>query len=58
MKAYLIITGGVFALLVMMHILRLVLESTRPLTDPFFIAMTIISAALSIWAWVLLRRVA
>jgi len=56
MKAYVITTGAIFALLVVMHILRLVTESTRFLTDPIFIAFTIASAALAVWSWIVLRR--
>jgi hypothetical protein len=56
MKAYLITTGAVFALLVIMHILRLATESTRFLMDPIFMLFTVGSAALAIWAWMLFRR--
>ena len=56
MKAYIITTGAIFALITIAHIVRLVLESTRVLTEPIFVLFTILSAALVIWAVALLRR--
>jgi hypothetical protein len=54
MKAYLVTTGAVFGLLTLVHIWRAVVEST--LRDPAFSLVTIISAALCVWALSLLRR--
>ena len=49
MKAYLIVTATLFGLLTLAHIWRVIVE--RPLaTDPFFILITILSAALCAWA--------
>lgn len=56
MKAYLITTGIVFALLVVAHIWRVIVESRQLATDPDFILITLASAALSAWAWRLLWR--
>ncbi|HKN84319.1 MAG TPA: hypothetical protein VJW17_12815 [Pyrinomonadaceae bacterium] len=56
MKAYLLTTGVIFALLVLMHVLRLILESTRFLSDPFFIGLTLLSASMAVWSFVLFRR--
>jgi hypothetical protein len=56
MKAYIIITGLIFGLITISHIVRLVLESTRVLTEPIFVVFTVLSAALTIWAVLLLRR--
>jgi hypothetical protein len=58
MKAYLITTGTVFGLIVLAHVWRVVAESPQLATDPWFVALTILAAALSIWAWRLLGRVA
>jgi hypothetical protein len=55
MKAYLITTGLLFALLVLAHIWRLVEEGAGRATDPVFATFTIVAAALAIWAWRLLR---
>jgi len=56
MKAYLITTGTVFALLVVLHVWRLIVEGGHLLTDPFFWLITGVAAALSAWAWSLLRH--
>ena len=56
MKPYVITTGVIFALITIAHILRLAHESTRVLSEPIFLLLTILSAALTIWAVVLLRR--
>jgi hypothetical protein len=56
MKAYVITTGAVFGLLTIAHLLRIVMENPRLATDPFYILITVASAALCIWAWQLVRR--
>ena len=56
MKAYLLTTGSVFGLIVVAHIWRAFVEGTRVITDPVFILLTILAAALSIRAWRLLGR--
>ncbi|HEX6285824.1 MAG TPA: hypothetical protein VFZ71_13150 [Pyrinomonadaceae bacterium] len=56
MKAYIAITGLVFALLTIAHLVRVATESTRVLSDPVFVVFTILPAALAIWAVILLRR--
>jgi hypothetical protein len=56
MKAYLITTGTVFALITLAHILRVVAEGSRIAKDPFFILLTLLAAGLSFWAWRLLLR--
>jgi hypothetical protein len=59
MKAYLITTGTLFALLALAHVLRTVAESQRLATDPWFLlegpGIGLVAAALSFWAWRLLR---
>jgi len=56
MRAYVITTGAVFALLVVAHAARLVLEGPRLLSEPDFILATLIPAGMSVWAWRLVRR--
>jgi hypothetical protein len=56
MKAYLITTGTVFALIVGAHIARGVAEGWYVLEDPWFIGLTLLAAGLSGWAWRLLWR--
>jgi hypothetical protein len=55
MKAYLITTGSVFGLIVVMHIARLVAEGPQLATNPFFILSTIAAIALCFWACRLFR---
>jgi hypothetical protein len=55
MRAYVITTAAVFALLVVAHVVRVALEGTRLLTEPDFVLATLIPAALCVWAWRLLR---
>jgi len=56
MKAYLITTGLVFALIVVAHVWRIVAESRDLATEPDFIVLTLAAAAMSAWAWRLLWR--
>jgi hypothetical protein len=51
MKAYVTTTGTLFALLVLVHIGRAIAEGTSMLRDPFYIVVTLMSAALAAWAW-------
>ena len=55
MRAYVITTGAVFGLLTVAHLLRIVTERHLA-TDPVYILITAVSAALCIWAWLVLRR--
>jgi len=59
MRAYLITTGSLFALLTLVHILRVIDEWPRVHSDPSFVltmtGLSALTAALSIWAWRLLR---
>ena len=56
MRAYLITTGIIFALITLAHILRVFAEGPRLAKDPFFILLTLLAAGLSVWAWRLLRN--
>jgi hypothetical protein len=59
MKAYLITTGTVFGLIAVLHGIRAAAEWSLLKTDPgHFLAMAalgVLAAALSVWAWRLLR---
>ena len=55
MKAYLITTGIVFGLVTVAHIWRMLAEGSHLATDPFFLVLTILAAALCFWAFRLLR---
>jgi hypothetical protein len=54
MKAYLITTGTVFALIVLSHVLRFITEGGA-LREPLLWLLTLVAAGLSFWAWSLLR---
>jgi hypothetical protein len=60
MKAYLIITGTLFALLALAHLWRTIVEWSRLTADPWFIlegpGIGLIALALCLWAWRLFRR--
>ncbi len=56
MKAYLITTSTVFALITLAHFWRVSLEGLQLTKDPVFVVLTIATAGLSIWAWRLLKR--
>ena len=56
MRAYVITTGAVFAILVAVHVLRAIQEGPELLKEPPFILTTVAAAALCVWAMTLLRR--
>jgi hypothetical protein len=57
MRAYVITTGAVFGLLTLMHVWRVIAEGVYLLKDPWWILITLAAAALSLWAWRVLRLV-
>ena len=50
MKAYLITTGTVFGLIVLAHIWRVLEEGPHLAKDPFYVAITVATAAFCLWA--------
>ena len=60
MKAYLITTGAIFALLAAAHVLRTIAEWQRLAAEPWFIVegpgIGLLAGGLCFWAWRLLRR--
>jgi hypothetical protein len=61
MKAYLFVTGILFGLMALLHLLKGIDERAQLHSEPghyiFMAALGVLAAALSIWAWSLLRRV-
>ena len=55
MKVYVIITGVIFVLITIAHVVRMVMEP-HVLTEPVYLFLTLLSAVLAIWAVVVLRR--
>jgi hypothetical protein len=55
-KAYLVTTGSVFALMVAMHVAKVFAEGVQLAKSPIFMLLTLVAAGLSVWAWWLLGR--
>jgi len=55
MKAYVITTGVVFALLTLAHLLRMIVEWPHLARDPFYLSITVAAGGLCLWAWRVLR---
>ena len=55
MKAYVMTTGAVFALLTLAHLLRIIVEGPHLAKEPFYVLITVAAAGLCVWAWRLLR---
>ena len=56
MKAYVITTGTVFGLVTVAHIVRMILEKPELAAQPWYIGITLATAALCLWACRLLWR--
>ena len=56
MKAYVMTTGTVFGLLTLAHIWRAIEEGPHLAAEPWFILLTVATAALCLWALRLLWR--
>jgi hypothetical protein len=55
MKAYLVTSGVAFALVLLAHVARVIVEGPGVVRDPWFLASTVAAAALCVWAIRLLR---
>ncbi len=55
MKAYLITTGIIFALITILHVWKAFAEGPGTAKNPFFIVLTILTTSLSVWAFRLLK---
>ena len=53
MKAYLVVTAGLFGLLTIVHVWRIMVESSLAM-DPWFWLITLISTLLCLWGFRLL----
>ena len=51
MKTYVITTGTIFGLIAAAHVARILDEGTRLLTEPLFMVLTLLAAAMAAWAW-------
>jgi len=50
MRAYVMITGSIFALIVVAHIWRMFAESPSLASDPWYLALTLAAGLLAAWA--------
>lgn len=55
MKAYVMTTGIVFGLLVVVHIWRAIEEGSGMMKEPFFVISTLLATAFCVWSWRVLR---
>ncbi len=60
MKAYVMTTGAVFGLLTLAHVWRIVEEGWQLAAQPWWVLVTLLAAALCVWAcrllWLARRR--
>jgi hypothetical protein len=49
------ITGAVFGLITVAHVLRVIAEGPHVMTEPWWVLLTAATASLCVWAWRLLR---
>jgi len=55
-RGYIIATGMVFALIFVLHVVRIVVEGPWMIGQPIFIATTLLSLGVAIWAaWLIFR---
>jgi hypothetical protein len=54
MKAYIMTTGVIFALLALAHLLRIIVEGPHLARSPFFIIITVVAGGLCLWAGLLI----
>ncbi|HET6432717.1 hypothetical protein [Dyella sp.] len=55
MRAYVVVTGCLFALIVMAHVARLIAEGFAPLHEPIFLIATLGASGMTVWAAVIVR---
>lgn len=55
MKAYVMTTGVLFGLIAMAHVWRVFEEGPGLATNPWYILLTVVAAALCLWASRLIR---
>jgi hypothetical protein len=55
MKTYVMTTGVLFGVLTLVHVWRAIEEGPHLARDPFYVLITVLAAALSLWAWHLIR---
>ena len=56
MRLYVMVTGIIFALVVIAHVARMITEDASLATNPIYLLITVCTAGLSVWSWLVLRR--
>jgi hypothetical protein len=56
MRAYLITSGAIFGLVVLLHAARVAFEGLHVLRDPYFVISSLAATGLCLWACRLLWR--
>lgn len=56
MRLYVIVTGIIFALVVIAHVARMITEDASLASDPIYLLITACAAGLSVWSGLVLRR--
>lgn len=56
MRAYVVVTGCLFALIMLAHIARLFAEGAALLLNPMFLVATLAPLCMTIWAIAMLRK--
>jgi hypothetical protein len=54
MRAYLVASGSIFVLIVLVHVLRMFADGPQVMREPIFVLSTVAAAALAGWAFRLL----
>jgi hypothetical protein len=57
MKTYVITTGSLFGLLVLVHLWRAVVEGPHLATRPEYVVVTALAAAMCVWSWRVYRSI-
>jgi hypothetical protein len=56
MKTYVITTGMLFGVLTLAHLWRVIEEGRALATSPWYVTVTVLAAALAVWAWRVVKR--
>jgi hypothetical protein len=56
MRLYVVVTGIIFALVVIAHVARMITEEANLASNPIYLLITACAAGLSLWSWLVLRR--
>ena len=56
MKVYVLVTGILFGLITIAHVLRMIEEGAGLATSPWYLLLTAVAAVFCLWAWRLLSR--